>query len=104
MLVPRLSQETLAEMVGTTRSRVSFFMNRFRKLGFINYDVGANLHVHNSLLNVVLNDDNGTNVNQRENSTMGANRVLEPPAEPGEPPDKERAKRPPLATLARDRN
>jgi len=39
MSVPRLSQETLAEMVGTTRSRVSFFMNRFRKLGFINYDL-----------------------------------------------------------------
>jgi CRP-like cAMP-binding protein len=58
MSVPRLSQETLAEMVGTTRSRVSFFMNRFRKLGFINYDVGDNLHVHSSLLNVVLHDDN----------------------------------------------
>jgi len=45
MSVPRLSQETLAERVGTTRSRVSFCMNRFRKLGFINYDVGENLHV-----------------------------------------------------------
>jgi CRP-like cAMP-binding protein len=45
MTVPRLSQETLAEMVGTTRSRVSFFMKRFRKLGFINYDVGNNLQV-----------------------------------------------------------
>ena len=54
MVVPRLSQETLAEMVGTTRSRVSFFMNRFRKLRFINYDVGDNLHVHSSLLSVVL--------------------------------------------------
>jgi CRP/FNR family cyclic AMP-dependent transcriptional regulator len=60
MSVPRLSQETLAEMVGTTRSRVSFFMNRFRNLGFINYDTGDNLHVRSSLLNVVLNDDNGT--------------------------------------------
>lgn len=60
MVVPRLGQETLAEMVGTTRSRVSFFMNRFRKLGFIKYDVGDNLHVHSSLLNVVLHDDNGT--------------------------------------------
>ena len=57
MSVPRLSQETLAEMVGTTRSRVCFFMNRFRKLGFINYDVGNNLHVHSSLLNIVLRDD-----------------------------------------------
>src|ERR1700724_635183 len=60
--VPRLNQQTLAEMVGTTRSRVSFFMNRFRKLGFINYDVGDNLHVHSSLLSVVLKDDNGTTV------------------------------------------
>jgi CRP/FNR family transcriptional regulator, cyclic AMP receptor protein len=57
MTVPRLSQETLAEMVGTTRSRVSFFMNRFRKLGFINYNVGDTLHIYSSLLKVVLNDD-----------------------------------------------
>ena len=58
MSVPRLSQETLAEMVGTTRSRVSFFMNRFRKLGFIHYAGGAEgaLQVHSSLLNVVLHD------------------------------------------------
>src|SRR6266849_2101161 len=53
-LVPKISQETLAEMVGTTRSRVSFFMNRFRKLGFIQYNGG--LHVHSSLLNMVLLD------------------------------------------------
>jgi CRP-like cAMP-binding protein len=53
-VVPKISQETLAEMVGTTRSRVSFFMNRFRKLGFINYNGG--LQVHSSLLNVVLHD------------------------------------------------
>ncbi|HET7442907.1 MAG TPA: Crp/Fnr family transcriptional regulator [Terriglobales bacterium] len=53
-VVPKISQETLAEMVGTTRSRVSFFMNRFRKLGFIHYNGG--LQVHSSLLNVVLND------------------------------------------------
>jgi hypothetical protein len=58
MVVPRLNQETLAEMVGTTRSRVSFFMNRFRILRFIDYDVGDNLHVDSSLLSVVLNDDN----------------------------------------------
>src|SRR6202022_1211027 len=62
MPVPRVSQETLAEMVGTTRSRVSFFMNRFRKLGFINYDVGDILHVHSSLLNVVLHDDEAATV------------------------------------------
>jgi CRP/FNR family cyclic AMP-dependent transcriptional regulator len=57
-VVPKVSQETLAEMVGTTRSRVSFFMNRFRKLGFIQYDGGAEggLQVHSSLLNVVLHD------------------------------------------------
>jgi hypothetical protein len=53
-VVPRISQETLAEMVGTTRSRVSFFMNRFRKLGFIQYN--GELQVHSSLLNVVLLD------------------------------------------------
>ena len=52
LLIPKISQETLAEMVGTTRSRVSFFMNRFKKLGFIEYTDG--LHVHRSLLNVVL--------------------------------------------------
>jgi CRP-like cAMP-binding protein len=53
-LVPRISQETLAEMVGTTRSRVSFFMNKFRKLGFIQYN--GSLQVHSSLLSVVLRD------------------------------------------------
>lgn len=55
-VVPKISQETLADMVGTTRSRVSFFMNRFRKLGFIGYDTGSALQVHSSLLNVVLHD------------------------------------------------
>jgi hypothetical protein len=54
LLIPKISQETLAEMVGTTRSRVSFFMNRFRKLGLIEYNGG--IHVHKSLLNVVLHD------------------------------------------------
>ena len=49
-----MSQETLAEMIGTTRSRVSFFMNKFRKLGFIQYN--GKIHVHSSLLNVVLQD------------------------------------------------
>ena len=53
-VIPRISQETLAEMIGSTRSRVSFFMNRFRKLGFIHYNGG--LRVHSSLLNVVLHD------------------------------------------------
>ena len=55
-VIPKISQETLAEMVGTTRSRVSFFMNRFRKLGFVDYDGGSGLQVHSSLLDVVLHD------------------------------------------------
>jgi CRP-like cAMP-binding protein len=52
--IPKISQETLAEMVGTTRSRVSFFMNRFREMGFVRYN--GELEVHSSLLNVVLHD------------------------------------------------
>jgi CRP/FNR family cyclic AMP-dependent transcriptional regulator len=52
--IPKISQETLAEMIGTTRSRVSFFMNRFRKLGFIDYT--DRIQVHKSLLTVVLHD------------------------------------------------
>jgi CRP/FNR family cyclic AMP-dependent transcriptional regulator len=56
VVIPKISQETLAEMVGTTRSRVSFFMNRFRKLGFIDYQAGDALQVHSSLLNIVLHD------------------------------------------------
>ena len=55
-VIPKMSQETLAEMIGTTRSRVSFFMNRFRKLGFIDYDGGSGLQVHSSLLHIVLHD------------------------------------------------
>jgi CRP/FNR family cyclic AMP-dependent transcriptional regulator len=57
-VIPKISQETLAEIVGTTRSRVSFFMNRFRKLGFIQYNgsVSSGLEVHSSLLNVILHD------------------------------------------------
>jgi CRP-like cAMP-binding protein len=53
-LIPKITQETLAEMIGTTRSRVSFFMNRFRDLGFIEYN--GNIKVHKSLLNVILHD------------------------------------------------
>jgi CRP/FNR family transcriptional regulator, cyclic AMP receptor protein len=53
-IIPKISQEQLAEMVGTTRSRVSFFMNKFRKLGFLEYNGGV--HVHSSLLSVVLHD------------------------------------------------
>ena len=53
-VIPKISQETLAEMIGTTRSRVSFFMNRFKKKGLIHYESG--LHVHSSLLNIVLHN------------------------------------------------
>jgi CRP/FNR family cyclic AMP-dependent transcriptional regulator len=53
-IIAKISQETLAEMIGTTRSRVSFFMNKFRKLGLIDYNGG--IHVHSSLLNVVLHE------------------------------------------------
>ena len=53
-VIPKISQETLAEMIGTTRSRVSFFMNRVKKMGWIHYNSG--LHVHGSLLNIVLHD------------------------------------------------
>ena len=53
-VIPKIKQETLAEMIGTTRSRVSFFMNRFRKMGFIEYN--GELQVHSSLLNIVLHD------------------------------------------------
>jgi len=54
LMIPNISQQTLADMIGTTRSRVSFFMNKFRKMGFIDYNDG--LHVHSSLLNVILLD------------------------------------------------
>ena len=54
--IPNISQETLAEMVGTTRSRVNFFMNRFKKLGFVDYNASHGLQVHSSLLSVVLHD------------------------------------------------
>src|ERR1700726_1835700 len=57
-IIAKISQETLAEMIGTTRSRVSFFMNKFRKLGFIEYNgsIENGIEVHSSLLNVVLHD------------------------------------------------
>src|ERR1700683_483488 len=100
MLVPRLSQETLAEMVGTTRSRVNFFMNRFRRLGFINYDVGDYLRVNSSLLTVVLQDDEGTAPISGDNEVGArASKRACPPAVCGESLDKERAKRPPLPLL-----
>ena len=60
--IPKISQETLAEMIGTTRSRVSFFMNRFRKLGFIEYN--GRIKIHKSLLNVVLHDQLPANLTE----------------------------------------
>ena len=62
-LIAKISQETLADMIGTTRSRVSFFMNKFRKLGFIEYNGG--LHVHSSLLNVILLDQSPRRAGQK---------------------------------------
>ncbi len=55
-VLPKVSQEMLAEMIGTTRTRVNLFMNKFRKLGFIQYDSGDEIRIHNSLLSVVLHD------------------------------------------------
>ena len=104
MSVPRLSHATMAEMVGTTRSRVRFFMNRFRKLGFINYSAGDSIQVHSSLLNVVLDDDDGTSsTSQVKNAKGRTKKGIEPPAKPGEPPDRERAMRPPLLRLKQRR-
>ena len=96
MLIPRLSQATLSEMVGTTRSRVSFFMNKFRKLGFIKYDNGESLLIHSSLLGVVLNDDTGTLPSETEIPATRARSDREPPARRGGPRETERAKKPPL--------
>jgi CRP/FNR family cyclic AMP-dependent transcriptional regulator len=103
MPVPRVSQETLAEMVGTTRSRVSFFMNRFRKLGFINYGSGDLLHVHSSLLNIVLHDDEPLPIDGKQGSTASSFKSSEPPSRPGGPADKDRAKRPVLPRYERRR-
>jgi CRP/FNR family transcriptional regulator, cyclic AMP receptor protein len=92
--VPRLRQETLAEMVGTTRARASFFMNRFRKLGFIDYDVGNTLCVRSSLLSVVLSDESReTTTGEGGKERHSADR---PPTSPGRAPENERARRPPL--------
>ena len=81
MLISKITQETLAEMIGTTRSRVSFFMNRFRKLGFIQYN--GRIQVHKSLLNVVLHDlpsdDNALSASLLNNPAAASKgRYLEP--------------------------
>jgi CRP-like cAMP-binding protein len=104
MSIPRVSQETLAEMVGTTRSRVSFFMNRFRKLGFINYKATENVRVNSSLLNVVLQDEEkppptvplGTKSLRVGPLALPAKRVV--------PREQARAKRPSRANPKRQRN
>jgi hypothetical protein len=70
--VEKISQETLAEMIGTTRARVSFFMNKFRKLGYIDYN--GHLKVHNSLLNVVLYDKPDSNPRDTPRRRGGAAR------------------------------
>jgi CRP/FNR family cyclic AMP-dependent transcriptional regulator len=68
-LIPPVTQETLADMIGTTRSRVSFFMNRFRKLGFIEYN--GRIRVHKSLLNVILHDQLPDDNAKKPNLTEG---------------------------------
>lgn len=82
-LIPRISQETLADMIGTTRSRVSFFMNRFRTLGFIEYN--GRIHVHKSLLNVVLHDGpagsrsvSASLIDRKRDRTKAAKRASKP--------------------------
>jgi CRP-like cAMP-binding protein len=85
-LIPAITQEALAEMIGTTRSRVSFFMNRFRKLGFIEYN--GRIRVHKSLLNVVLHDQFGGHNSERppvqvaERTRTAPPRVVVPPRKP----------------------
>ena len=93
MSVPRVSQEILAETVGTTRSRINFFMNRFRRLGFIDYKVGNTIRVHSSLLSVVLNDDSGS---AKASELRKRDSAEEPPTTSGGPTAKERARKPPL--------
>ena len=100
MAVPRLSQETLAEMVGTTRPRVNFFMNRFRKLGFIDYNAGDTLLVHSSLLNVLLHDDEAAPSSNRIPNSR-ADKDPEPPPGRGGAPEADRARMPPLPGVSR---
>jgi hypothetical protein len=77
-LIPKITQETLAEMIGTTRSRVSFFMNRFRKLGFIEYN--GRIRVHKSLLNIILYDQPSSTDNATSASLLGATEGESPAA------------------------
>jgi CRP-like cAMP-binding protein len=75
MLIPPITQEALAEMIGTTRSRVSYFMNRFRKLGYIDYN--GRIHVNKSLLNVVLHD-------QLPEQSLSRPIIADPPRDPSQ--------------------
>ncbi len=75
MLIPPVTQEALAEMIGTTRSRVSYFMNRFRDLGYIEYN--GRIHVNKSLLNVVLHD-------QLPEQNSSRPTIIGPPRKPSE--------------------
>ena len=75
--IPPITQETLAEMIGTTRSRVSFFMNRFRRLGFIDYD--GRIQVHKSLLNVILLDQSPERNSQKPPVVFTTQDPLEEP-------------------------
>jgi len=95
-VVPKVNQETLAEMVGATRSRVSFFLNRFRKQGLIHYGAGDDLHVCRSLLHVVLRDDNPAGSLANHSSSVGANRGLASLPSLGELPAELYARRAPL--------
>lgn len=95
-VVPKVSQETLAEMVGTTRSRVSRFLNRFRKRGLIHYGTGDDLHVCRSLLHVVLRDDNPAGSLVNHSSNVGANRGLASLPSLGDLPAELYARRAPL--------
>jgi CRP-like cAMP-binding protein len=81
-LIPKVTQQTLADMIGTTRSRVSFFMNRFRKLGFIEYN--GRIHIHKSLLNVILHDQSSED-HPVDAPLFGTQAGLAKPARNGQP-------------------
>jgi CRP/FNR family cyclic AMP-dependent transcriptional regulator len=79
-LIPQITQETLADMIGTTRSRVSFFMNRFRKMGFIEYN--GRIRVHKSLLNVILHDQLPEQNAEKPTIVVPATALVRPRDEP----------------------
>ena len=102
MSIPRLRQETLAEMVGTTRSRVSFFMNRFRKLGFIDYNATDDVRIRSSLLNVVLQDEDKLALTSPLTELAPEFREkAQAPVKRGQPRDRDRAHKPSLSVTKR---